>query len=189
MCVVVLGRRQLRRIGSVRVHHVDVGGPAPPAREGDSRAVRGPGGLDLEEVAFSSGRVAVGLGQPPLASTVGRHHEDRVVAVTTADECDVRRRGVVAPAACGKQHADGAENCCRGHSPTHGHASLIISAATEYGRAQGSCAFEIRASESRTCAPTQTSARGARRRGTGAGGPDRPKGRSPSSRRRCGRRS
>ena len=100
MRVVVRGIRQLRRTGSVRVHHVDVGVPGPPAREGDSRAVRGPGGLDLEERGVLVGRVAVGLGQPPLPSTVGRHDEDRVVAVAAADESQIGARGIVASAAC-----------------------------------------------------------------------------------------
>ena len=109
-------------------------------------------------------------------STVGRHHEDRVVAVAAADERDVRR--------CRRRHHRSLRQAgrrwrrerCRGHSPTHGHASLIISAATEYGRARG--ILRVRDSRERISnlrTKAQTSARAARRRGTGAGGRDRPR--------------
>ena len=147
--VAVLGRRQLRRPGAVRVHHVDVGAAAPPARKGDSRSVGGPRRLDLEEDRVLVRRIALGLGQPPLASAVGGHHEDRVVAVSAADERQVGARRVVAPAACACGQRGDCEQQRRRDEPA-----------------------------SRDDATSRkTSERAARRRGSGAGGQDRRRGR------------
>ncbi len=54
-------------------------------------------------VAFSSVGSPSGSVSRRCASTVGRHHEDRVVAVAAADECDVRARGSSPAAARGRR--------------------------------------------------------------------------------------